>query len=386
MDKYRTAFGACAAALIVLAVLAYTQLEIYPRLRPMPPSREVRANDYFALDRWLQETGHPVRIEPGASAEQITVAPEKTVFLQASLLDWRDIPFSRMEPWLAGGRRLILSLDIPWYEDEDEDLAAFLSALALRREPIADLADFYALLEPEPEPETAGAGEDAAGEETGEIRENPRPAVPDFDPYVILTLDKGRDIPDGIVTMEDPQGIIRLVTIPVGTGSITVTGKAYFMQNLYIDQDVNARLTWELTGGGDRENRGILFIRGRRIIQSLWGNLADRGNPVCLILSILVLAGIGFWMIVPVFGRVRRDEEPPGKALRERFLAEARFLKKYRGLDLYVDIYIRELRSRLRRRGYDDEEITRFIPAKPGPDFRDFVKFREAIDTISERL
>jgi hypothetical protein len=386
MDKYRTAFGACAAALIVLALLAYTQLEIYPRSRPTPPSREVRANDYFALDRWLQETGHPVRIEPGAPVEQITAAPEKTIFLQTSLLDWRNISFATMEPWLAGGRRLILSLDTPWYEDEDEDLAAFLSALGLRRESIEDLSDFYALLEPESESEAAGTGEDETREETGEIRENPLPAVPDFDPYVILTLDTEQDTPGGIVTMEDPQDIIRLVTVPVGTGSVTVTGDAYFMQNLYIDRDVNARLAWELTGGGDDENRGILFIRGRRIIPSLWGNLAERGNPGCLILSILVLAGIGFWMLVPVFGRVRRDEEPPGKPLRERFLAEARFLKKYRGLDLYVDIYIRELRSRLRRQGYDDKEIARFIPAKPGPEFRDFVKFRETIDTISERL
>jgi hypothetical protein len=151
------------------------------------------------------------------------------------------------------------------------------------------------------------------------------------------------------------------------------------MQNLYIDRELNARLAWELTGGGDRENRGLLFVRGRRIVRGLWGNLVERGNLLCLVLPFLALTAIGFWMLIPAFGRVRKDAEPPGKPLRERFLAEARFLKKYRGLDLYVGIYIHELRSRLRRRGYDDEEIARLLPAKPGPGRGNFVKFREAV-------
>ncbi|MDR2028379.1 MAG: hypothetical protein LBP93_02440 [Treponema sp.] len=210
--------------------------------------------------------------------------------------------------------------------------------------------------------------------------------MPDFDYYVILSLTEEPETPGGMVTMEDPQGLIRLATIPVGKGSVTVTGAPYFMQNLYIDREENARLSWELCGAGDRENRGILFIRGRRMVQSLWGNLAERGSLVCLILPLLVLAAAGFWMAIPVFGRVQKDEPRPGKPLRERFLAEARFLKKYRGLDLYADIYIRELRSRLRQRGYDEDEIAGLVPPKPGPAFRDFEKFRKAIETIPERL
>jgi hypothetical protein len=382
MDK-RNTFGICAAALALLAVLAYTQLEIYPQSRPRLPSREVRANEYLALDRWLRETGHPVRIESGGNAEDISSAPEGIVFLRASLLDWQDLSFRRLEPWLAGGRRLILSLDIPWYEEEDEDLSAFLLDLGLRREALSDIPAYTALEDPEPENTGTGA---EAGEDAGGVRGDPPPVMPDFDSSVILTLSEEPEAPGGIISMEDPQGIIRLATIPVGEGSVTVTGDPYFMQNLYIDKEENARLSWELTGAGDRENRGIFFVRGRRIVPSLWGNLADRGSLVCLILPALVLLAVGFLMVIPVFGRLQKDEDRPGKPLRERFLAEARFLKKYQGLGLYADIYIRELRSRLRQRGYDEDEIAGLVPPKPGPAYRDFLKFRKALETISERL
>jgi hypothetical protein len=382
VDKYRNIFAICAAALAVLAILAYTRLEIYPQSRPRLPSREALANEYLALDRWLGETGHPVRIESRGNTKSITSASEGIVFLQASLAGWRDLSFPVLEPWLAGGGRLILSLDAPWYEDEDEDLAAFLLALGLRREQLEDIPGPF----PEDQPEDTGGAEAGPEEAAGEMSEDPPLETPDFDGYVILTLAEEPEVSRGILTMEDPPGVIRLAAIPVGEGSVTVTGDPYFMQNLYIDREENARLAWELTGAGDGENRGILFIRGKRIIQSLWGNLAERGSLGCLIAPILVLLGIGFWMVIPPFGRAQREEERPGKPLRERFLAEARFLKKYRGLDLYAESYVRDLRSRLRQRGYGEDEIAGMLPPKPGPGYRDFVQFRQAVETIWERL
>jgi hypothetical protein len=52
-------------------------------------------------------------------------------------------------------------------------------------------------------------------------------------------------------------------------------------------------------------------------------------------------------MVVPVFGLVFNEKQRNARPIKERFLAEVRFLKKYRALDYYVKIYRRELKRDL---------------------------------------
>jgi hypothetical protein len=52
-------------------------------------------------------------------------------------------------------------------------------------------------------------------------------------------------------------------------------------------------------------------------------------------------------MIIPLFGRTRPVPALPGKPLRERFLAEGRFLFTYNGLDRYLSAYEAELERRV---------------------------------------
>lgn len=381
-----------ALILILLGVLAYTQFELYPRSRGIRPSREVRANDYLALERWLVRTGHPVRVKAWADPAQINGAPEKIVFIQDSAFTWTENAFEELEPWILRGGVLFLSLDTPWYEDEN--IARFLSRLGLHR----DL--MYYDVTPEdivglPEPEDADEHAD------------PFPAtdIPDLDWYVRFNFIEGTEVPAEAGVIGDPQKGMPLITLPWGQGWVTVTGQPYFMQNLYIDSKKNARLSWDVTGMRDQEHRGALFIRGNRVAQGLFGNLANRGKPLPLILSLVVLLITGFWMVIPVFGRFRREESRPGKPLRERFLAEGRFLKKYQSLETYLAVYNRELRLKLRRRGYyreaeQDKRIAEILGSAFDPrsvaealnpqhrrdNSRKFIERQEILETLWERL
>jgi len=48
--------------------------------------------------------------------------------------------------------------------------------------------------------------------------------------------------------------------------------------------------------------------------------------------------------VIPGFGLVKWDDEKPSRPLRERFLAEGRFLKRYGALDFYSQAYVREIK------------------------------------------
>jgi hypothetical protein len=169
-----------------------------------------------------------------------------------------------------------------------------------------------------------------------------------------------------------------------------------------LGEEVNARLSWELTGERDTGNRGVLFIRPSEMEADLLDELARRGRTAPLVISILVLTALGFWMVIPGFGVIREGGDRAARSIRERFLAEARFLKKYRALGGYLDWYIREIRVRLRRRegGFEDEELIPRLRKICGGDlpleellhhrkkigYTDFVKYLKTVEAILERL
>jgi hypothetical protein len=384
MGNYRTVFIICVGALALLALAVYTLFEIYPTTSYSRPSTESLANEYLALDRWLQKTGHPLRTKTAGEKGLLQGLPEKTLLIEGSRFDWSR-EGAAVPPWVEAGGNLVLFLDSPWYE-ENEDEWIFLEGLGVKTEKCSPFDEE----DEEYEEDNAGGGENIP----------PLPA-PYFDSLIRLSLDEKPGAPG--FTLKDDLGIIRLVTVPLGQGSVTVTGVPYFMLSSTIGEEQNARLAWRLTGGLDRENRGIYFIRGREPVSSFFGRLAERGNIGALVVSALILVLIGLWMVLPVFGRPVRDEERPGKPIGDRFRAESRFLLKYGALDFYLEVYVEDLRKKLRTRrgiyrpdqmapalaelwGMDISKVEKIIHPQGKLTCRDFVNYVRLIENTEERL
>lgn len=367
MSKKILGFIIAVLVLIVLAVLAYTNLEIRPRVFLRPPSREVLANDFFALEKWLVQTGHPVRFAGRGNSVRIAEAPEKAVFVQARAFDWENAE-EALKDWIGQGGFLVVSLEPPL--PEDEHLEAFLGSFGVA----AEIVDEFVV-------DTDEADNDS---EDSVYEEGPVPElVPDFDPALRFSVLE--EAGASAVVMEDGEQIIRLVRISRGAGALTFMGRPQFMQNDYLKREVNARLAWDLTGARTGEdNPGLLFIRGRRQAKSLFGKVADRGNFLPLGLSLLILIVVGFWMVIPSFGLLFQEKEMTCRPIRERFLAEIRFLKKYRALETYLEVYIREIKRTLRGREADPEleAIEKSLRAKKDLPYKELVQNLQKLRTM----
>jgi hypothetical protein len=360
-------FGIAALAVLLLAVFAYTNLEIYPRTVYRPPSRQVRVNDFFALETWLARTGRQVYTAAGGDVSRITGASAKTAFIQASAFDWNGAA-GPLKNWMAAGGFLVISLEPPL--DEDEELGAFLAEFGVQ-----------AVLSGE-SGNTPGGGDDGMDEAVPFSR-----PFPDFDGLV--QFDIMEKTGDTVFTIKEAGTIIRLIRIPLGAGALTLTGGSRFMENDYLIREVNARLAWDLTGArAKQDNPGLLFIRGNRQVKSLFGKLADRGNFFPLGLSALALVIVGFWMLIPPFGLLFQEQFSPGRPIRDRFLAETRFLKKYRVLEPYLEIYIQEIRQKLRGRepAPELEAIEKSLREREHLSYRNIIRDLQILETMMERL
>jgi hypothetical protein len=110
--------------------------------------------------------------------------------------------------------------------------------------------------------------------------------------------------------------------------------------------------------------------------------------------------------VIPLFGRPQRDDERPGKPLRERFLAEALFLKRFGALESYLAFYVKEARLKFQRRagevsegefaaraarvcGLEARDVEFAVSpgrGRRGAGVRDFIRKRETLLAILERL
>jgi hypothetical protein len=120
-----------------------------------------------------------------------------------------------------------------------------------------------------------------------------------------------------------------------------------------------------------------------------------RGKLWFMIAAGLVLVVTGFWMVIPVFGRPKNDQERPGRPLEERFLAEGSFLKKFGALDSYLDIYRKEILLKSRQGndiapkdlagrlaplcGMDEKTVREALTPRRGIKFREFIKQRKIL-------
>jgi hypothetical protein len=358
VKKNLIVFFAVSAVLAVIGVFCYTYLEIVDSTRRENPSREAKENPYLALERWLSGRGIPIRTLSDATVDTVLEGPEKTVFIAASCFDWADEPEDgfRLTSWVRAGGRLIISIDT---YSAGWRLSKYLETLG-----VAEYEENY--------------NEDT-GENAGEIMEQPddesdtladelstdESLIVDYD--TLPSLDYGAEfVVTGKSEDVDRISVIRgrryrsdkfqiddkalLVYLEAGAGSITVTGNAYFLRNGALREEPNANLAGALFTEKSAEN-GVLFIRELQNEKHLFGSLAEKGNTVALLVSVAALIIVGFWMVIPLFGRTRPVSALPGKPLRERFLAEGRFLFTYNGLDRYLSAYGAELE---RRQGLTD--------------------------------
>jgi len=136
-----------------------------------------------------------------------------------------------------------------------------------------------------------------------------------------------------------------------GKGKIVALADSGFMRSASLDDENNIRLAWALfaSDSGAAES-GWLFIRGKAKVRGLLGTLFRQGNFAVLLVSLLVLLVVCFWAVIPGFGLVKCDDEKSFKNLRERFLAEGRFLNKYGALDFYSQVYVKEIKRQLAMR------------------------------------
>jgi hypothetical protein len=195
--------------------------------------------------------------------------------------------------------------------------------------------------------ETAGDNGVAAGAEAEDGMVEDEYSFPYYDWTIGLELAEDSWPDKEPLILLDEWENIRLIRMPLGQGSLTVTGSCYFMYNYNLDIDADARLSWELTGASlGAERPGMLFVRGRQAAGGLFAALRERGNLLPPLVSIAVLVLVGFWTVIPGFGPRREEEAVDRAAITGRFTAEARFLHRYGAYGAYLEAYLQELRRR----------------------------------------
>ena len=335
--------------ILVIGIFCYTQLEIVPSTRWEGPSKEIKANQYYALDKWLQESGYPIRILTIGNLDTVLKGPEKTVFMEISRFKWNE-DSNILIPWLKDGGRLIISVD----NYVNYQLEQFMDSLGLKT------ASYYE----DDEDGTSFITETQNGEENDSDEKPPGTNI-DFDWGISFKKTEADPPAEYRTLVINQNGKTKLVKYEIGKGALIFIGKALFLENYSMRQKENASLAAELFFETTPDNnvpggKGILFIRNLNGEKFLFGNLTERGNPAALFISLILLIITGFWMVIPAFGRFKPAPEKPGKPLHDRFLAEGRFLKKNNALGKYIETYEKELEQRGRSKG-----IMSVLPAEP---------------------
>ncbi|MDR1505971.1 MAG: DUF4350 domain-containing protein [Treponema sp.] len=371
-------FFVIVAVVALVGLFCYTQLEIVDSVRWESPSREARTNPYLALERWLSGQGIQVRTLSGGDIDTVLEGPEKAVVIFAESFDWSEEQEEeyRLTPWVKAGGSLIILINTYY---TDWQLAEYLETLGIeeydRYSEETDDSEIDAA-----EADGGGEADDESGADTPEpdiddateeiiVDYSAHPFLDDKEFFISETsedVDKISFIP---VSMYENSGKVRffsdrasLVVLEMGDGSLTVTGDAYFLRNGSIREEGNANLAAALFPKTRTEN-GVLFIRGGVAEKHLFGSLAERGNTIAILISTITLVVLGFWMVVPLFGRTKPVKNLPGKPLGERFLAEGRFLLAYNGLDRYLSAYDAELERRRRITGVEKRPV---MPGRQG--------------------
>ncbi|MCL2809198.1 MAG: hypothetical protein FWD24_03920 [Treponema sp.] len=352
--------------LSLLVLLVYHFFETYPTIRWIPPSEEVVTNPYYALDQWLIETGHKIRLNDYFNTNILDTTTEKIILVEQNYYTyvWFE-NFEKLINWIEQGGYITVFMNNYAYNNytkNNEELFNYLSNKGITIELAQRTYNMSETEEKVFKPPYDRSYETGYRDIPNQKNENFKPPYdryddllpkikyvnpyPSFDRLISFLIDDS-DFYDSnnIFSMKDENGIIKLVEIPIGLGSLTITGRPAFMDNYSIGIETNAALSWKLTAErANNENNGILFIRGqyREIKRSLFGPIMERGNFYPVIISVILLIILGFWMVIPMFGLVSEEKQMFSRPIKDRFNAEIRFFKKYKALDYYLDVYKRE--------------------------------------------
>jgi len=297
----------CAAFILIIAslgLLAYKYLELKPDVKPIYPSREAYKNEFLALERWLKKTGFNVRYDNIFIPSDLEKTNEKVIVTLSSLGVW--INTDTILPWIEKGGSLVIFLDSNYRDGLDNFLFSFGIIIRQDNSIITSV-------------QTGDSYVDMGGE--------------------IYFISDGKE---DMFIIKQSDNKIRLVEIPVKMGTLTITGIPYFMYNNYINKDINASLSWRLTGERADKETGVLIITDTHTQvpkKSISAAILKRGNLFPVGVSVCLLVIIGFWMVIPGFGLVFSDKQRYSRPIEDRFMAEINFLKKYRALDYYLDVY-----------------------------------------------
>ena len=393
--------------LIILALigfLCYQTFEIYPKKVPTPPLREVRGNNFAALEAWLKSTGRNTRIEKRINPGQIVSAPENTVLVFTSFCPWKNAGETLL-PWIESGANLILCVD-DW-DDETDDLGIFISALGIIiNEPVAkaEISEEEDGDELDETDDTDAADNDESGSAaidlneiietlTDEKKDSPEILFPTFDWNIRISIADNVD-QNQYRIVKNAYENIKFVQINYGAGTICVTGRPFFMYNYQIKKEINARLAWTITGERMEEGSGLLIVKDRKTSRGLFGKIAERGNFPPLIISCILLIVAGFWMLIPLNGTVNKEKKFSSRPLKQRFLAEIRFLKKYNALETYLHTYLSYLKHGIEFDSYkaEIESIEKVIQNNKTSEggikplkYRELMKLLAELQQISEK-
>jgi hypothetical protein len=328
-------------------------LEIVPVTRWVEPSREAREDDFLGLKRTLTALDIPWREtarlrrygeKPGDAAKLVS-APEKTAFILSSCFNWEGAP-DLLVPWVKDGGVLFIADD-----DQDWELQEMLGGLGV---------EFYNTWDPGAQPDE---NEDHSPE-----------ASIEFESWQALRV-TGKKA-DRISAVWD-GGFIKLLTLHMGKGSITITGRPAFLYARNLRNEENAALVSDLLITPARSS-GLLFFLVPEEEHHLFGALAERGDIRPAAVSLLLLLAAGFAAVIPRFGRNKPEPRLPGRPLAERFSAEGRFFEKYRALENYALLYRDEYEQYCKRKGIIPDEIKE-IPLAGKMDRKTFAQYQKII-------
>ncbi|MDR2181882.1 MAG: hypothetical protein LBN92_04290 [Treponema sp.] len=354
--KGRTVIVIVLLLAVIVGVFCYTRLEIVPVTRWIDPSRRAQDDVFLGLKRalgvlgipWREAVRRPRRFgEESADAAALAASAEQSVFIQGSAFNWEQAG-PLIIPWVERGGALFIAVDT-----DDWDLEQLLESLGV------EYYDGVVSLQPE---ETEAENEQPVEQKDSGVT---------FERWSAFRITEQKADRISVIWH---LGTIKLVTLYRGKGSVTLSGRPFFLYSHNLQIEKNAALASDLLIAPARKS-GLLFFVDRGEDDHFFGSLAERGDIRPLGVSLLLLIVLGFWMTLPRFGRYRPLPPPPGRPLAERFRAEGRFFEKYGALKHYALIYRQEYELMCKRRGVESEAV----PVPPQCDRKAFTRYRDSI-------
>jgi hypothetical protein len=327
-----------AIILIIAISLFFSFFTIQSYLVKTGESIEVKKNIYLAIDRLLMRTGHPLMIYEAGDLDNIIDSGKKKAIIFSSSFDWNC--YKELEELIRyENYTIIVFIDGP----EDDLLSEFLFNF--------NIGYYFDGLWKDPDDNESGKNDDIA----------------DFDTAVCFNIIESDDSNNKHLDyLEDGSGDIRLIRLTINDNSLVVSGTPLYMDWSFInDADCrsNARLAWSISGALDDEKDGFVILRSKKAAAgktyhdsgSFFNLFFQNKAAYMIVFSSLALVISGFCVSFPSFGRWKAERKSPCKSIKERFLLEGRFLKKYDALNLYLEPYAERIRAHYHRSGIDND-------------------------------